>query len=309
MSRKDYYAILEVKKEATADDIKKSYRKLAMQYHPDRNPNDKAAEDKFKDIAEAYETLSDVEKRKNYDNPQQEQQFRSYNWNFNFGGANQFTGSEQRQYRHEEYSPQLDIELQETMSLTDLFTKTTEIKRNYIRTSNANNNPASTSTEIKFNVNLSTIPEKIFYEPFKRRYYVSKVFPKMGSSIDRVVAMVGNKLDLHSYGNLIVNIWIDMPTNVSIVEGIIHHRVPISLHDLLFNEKISVETLTGKKGEIKIKTLKSLSDIQITVPKAGLLNNMLIQGDYVIHFDVSPLDLSKLSEGESDVLKDVLSRI
>lgn len=67
MSKKDYYEILGVEKSASKDDLKKAYRKLAMQYHPDRNPNDKDAEDKFKEAAEAYEILSDDEKRSNYD--------------------------------------------------------------------------------------------------------------------------------------------------------------------------------------------------------------------------------------------------
>ncbi|MDY6785225.1 MAG: DnaJ C-terminal domain-containing protein [Cyanobacteriota bacterium] len=65
---KDYYAILGVKKTASAEDIKKTFRKLALKYHPDRNPGDKAAEARFKEISEAYEVLSDSEKRKKYDN-------------------------------------------------------------------------------------------------------------------------------------------------------------------------------------------------------------------------------------------------
>lgn len=63
----DYYNTLGVAKTASAEEIKKSYRKLAMKYHPDRNPDDKAAEDKFKAAAEAYEVLGDLEKRKIYD--------------------------------------------------------------------------------------------------------------------------------------------------------------------------------------------------------------------------------------------------
>lgn len=66
-SNKDYYAILGVEKSSTAEDIKKAYRKLALQYHPDKNPDNKEAEDKFKEINEAYEILSDTEKRSNYD--------------------------------------------------------------------------------------------------------------------------------------------------------------------------------------------------------------------------------------------------
>jgi len=67
MSKRDYYEVLGVSKNASADEIKKSYRKVAMQYHPDRNPGDKAAEEKFKEAAEAYEILSDTDKKAQYD--------------------------------------------------------------------------------------------------------------------------------------------------------------------------------------------------------------------------------------------------
>lgn len=67
MKYRDYYEILGVKKDATQDQIKKAYRKLAKQYHPDANPGNKKAEEKFKEINEAYEVLGDEEKRKKYD--------------------------------------------------------------------------------------------------------------------------------------------------------------------------------------------------------------------------------------------------
>lgn len=67
MAKRDYYEILEVSKSATADEIKKAYRKLAIKYHPDKNEGDKAAEEKFKEAAEAYEVLSDAQKKQRYD--------------------------------------------------------------------------------------------------------------------------------------------------------------------------------------------------------------------------------------------------
>ena len=67
MEKRDYYEVLGVSKTATADEIKKAYRKKAIQYHPDKNPGDKEAEEKFKEAAEAYDVLSDEQKRQRYD--------------------------------------------------------------------------------------------------------------------------------------------------------------------------------------------------------------------------------------------------
>src|SRR5436309_8916513 len=66
-ARPDYYKILGVGKNASDEEIKKAYRKLARQYHPDRNPGDKQAEERFKEISQAHDILSDSDKRKEYD--------------------------------------------------------------------------------------------------------------------------------------------------------------------------------------------------------------------------------------------------
>ena len=79
--KRDYYEVLGVQKSASEDDIKKAYRKLAKQYHPDLNPGDKNAEAKFKEVNEAYEVLSDSDKRARYD------QFGHAGVDPNFGGG------------------------------------------------------------------------------------------------------------------------------------------------------------------------------------------------------------------------------
>ena len=86
--KKDYYESLGVSKTASADEIKKAYRKLAKQYHPDLNPDNKEAEEKFKEVSEAYEVLSDDTKRRNYDQFGHE----GVNGAGGFGGAGRFGG-------------------------------------------------------------------------------------------------------------------------------------------------------------------------------------------------------------------------
>ena len=67
MAKRDYYETLGISKGASASDIKKAYRKLALKFHPDKNPDDASAEERFKEAAEAYEVLSDPARRKRYD--------------------------------------------------------------------------------------------------------------------------------------------------------------------------------------------------------------------------------------------------
>ena len=85
-NKRDYYEVLGIEKNAGADEIKRAYRKLAGKYHPDRNPGDKSAEEKFKEIGEAYEVLSDSDKRARYD------QFGFQGVDPNFGGGQGFDG-------------------------------------------------------------------------------------------------------------------------------------------------------------------------------------------------------------------------
>jgi len=146
----DYYDILNINKEASSNEIKKAYRKVAMKFHPDKNPNDKQAEEKFKQAAEAYSVLSDDEKRNRYDQMghQQYQQFGSSGQGFSgginvedifnsvFGGGfgDIFGGGDifgRRSNRKNSYDGD-DLKISINLTLEEIFegtTKTIKIKR------------------------------------------------------------------------------------------------------------------------------------------------------------------------------------
>ena len=124
MEEFDYYEILELQRNASGDEIKKAYRKMALKYHPDRNPDDKEAEEMFKKVNEAYQILSDKEKRQIYDT-YGKKGLESSGFGFGdmegsifdifnsvFGGG--FGGFGQRTKKNEKYSRDLGIEVELT---------------------------------------------------------------------------------------------------------------------------------------------------------------------------------------------------
>lgn len=134
MSKQDYYELLGIKKDASDDEIKKAYRKLAVKYHPDKNQGDKQAEEKFKEISEAYEVLSDKQKRARYDQfghagvggteGSPFGGFSSGGFSFDFGGGGledilgsffNFGGGTRRPMRGADYQTQILISFEEAI--------------------------------------------------------------------------------------------------------------------------------------------------------------------------------------------------
>lgn len=153
MDKRDYYEILGVQKNASTDDIKSAYRKMALQFHPDRNPDNKEAEEKFKEAAEAYEVLSDATKRSRYDQFGHQglkmgQDFRAYSdigdifsaFSDIFGGSGIFGdifggGARGRTSRRSMAEQGSDLKIKLPLTLEEISTgteKTIKIKRHII---------------------------------------------------------------------------------------------------------------------------------------------------------------------------------
>lgn len=136
MAKRDYYEVLGVPRDANVKDIKAAYRKLALQYHPDRNPNDKKAEDKFKEATEAYEVLSDEQKRRAYDQMGHaaSDQFGGFNQDINmesfFDIFGDIFGTSQQKRPKKNTGPQPkqghDLTQQISISFKDSFTGTSK---------------------------------------------------------------------------------------------------------------------------------------------------------------------------------------
>src|SRR3989449_3238534 len=109
-SQRDYYQILGVSETATTDEIKKAFRRLAKQYHPDRNPNNPQAADRFKEINEAHDVLSDAEKRKKYDQLRRYGAFAGAGQGYGRGGGGTAPGPDV-DFRSEEHTSELQSRL------------------------------------------------------------------------------------------------------------------------------------------------------------------------------------------------------
>jgi curved DNA-binding protein len=123
---KNFYEILGVQENATADEIKKAYRKLAVQYHPDKNPDDKQAEERFKSIADAYDTLGDEQKRAKYDRQRNFQgQDNLHEFFMNNMFSNGWSGAFDQMFGSDGIKKGADIMAQVTVTMKEAYTGTT----------------------------------------------------------------------------------------------------------------------------------------------------------------------------------------
>jgi DnaJ-class molecular chaperone len=324
----DYYSILGVPQSATDAEIKKAYRKLAVQFHPDKNPGDKAAEERFKQIADAYSILGDIEKRKQYDTPKQSRQ--------SFGGFsfddfvhNQFnsqnfkeqsTRARKTQGRTHSAPPDtkyLDVNTVSQIDLVDaIMGKKVEIvvtrtKINYQGRAGQliSFTKAPEEKEISITFNLRKMGLNIKQEEGK--FFTKVRVAKLGN--EDVVTRQNIWGDLEQtplFGDLYVNVEIVVPEKVTIDEGTIIQRVEIPLYKILNkDEKIRIETIFDKKYDAEINAPKILNDLKFTLSGEGFLSEKGVIGDYLIKFDILTPNLSALNKEEKATFNNLLLNI
>lgn len=319
MSKRDYYEVLGVEKTATQDEIKKSYRKLAMQYHPDKNPDDTTAEEKFKEIAEAFEVLSDTDKRSKYDqighnigNNQSSQ-----------GGFDPFEAfASMFQNRSQTRRPKgSDVVINLNLTLEEMYTGTTKnvkYRKNVVCTTCkgvGGENKLSCTTcggSGVINHEIKT-PQGIFVNRSRcsscngAGYSVTKLCDKCHGTcyeqqeiiktidipvgVDEGMAVVlskeGNTAISGDNGDLIIQL-IQVPHNKFIRQGNdLRMHLKLRYDQLVLGDKVEIDTIDGKKIKITINQLTKPSTI-LKVPKKGMPMNQSSSnyGDLLIVIDL-----------------------
>ena len=324
----DYYSILGIPQTATDTEIKKAYRKLAVQFHPDKNPGDKSAEERFKQIADAYSILGDPEKRKKHDAPKNSRQ--------NMGGFsfdefmnNQFSSQNFKEQSNRARTTQgkthqgmpdtkyLDITLQSSIDLTDaVLGKKIEIsvtrkKINYSGRAGQLISFTKDSEEKEISITFNLRKMGLTIKKEEEKYFTRIRVAKLGD--EDVITRQNIWGDLEQtplFGDLYIDVEINMSESVAIDEGTIVQRVEIPLYKILNkDEKIRIETIFNKKYDAEINAPKILNDLKFTLPGEGYLNEKGVLGDYLIKFDILAPNLNELSREEKSTFNNLLINI
>lgn len=261
MEYKDYYKILGIDKNASQDEIKKAYRKLALKYHPDRNPDDKVAEEKFKEATEANEVLSDPEKRKKYDTL-------GSNWkqyeNAGFGQGNPFGGSGDQGRRTYQYHGDFEDVFNNLGGFSDFFNNFFGGRsgggfnsnfRQANRQRASHSAPKGASVEATLDISL--------YEAFHgSEKYISVNGKRIKIKIPKG-AGDGKKLRLKNQGqpssmggekgDLIITLKISDDTTYERDGNDIYQNLDVDLKTAILGGEKTITTIDGKKINIKIK--------------------------------------------------------
>jgi DnaJ-class molecular chaperone len=315
----NYYKILEVSSTATTEDIKKSYRRLSKKYHPDINSGDKKAEDKFKQVAEAYSVIGDPVKRSKYDDTLNGPKFNTSmfeEWvNDMSNGFKEtsykrsgFAGSRFGQTRsNTEY---LNINITKEIDIKDLV-KSDPIEISYEKSEVS---PDMKQSRITKTLNLKINLREKYIGIWKKdgSYYITIKLSKMGNEdVTRITNVISGRSETSVLiGDLSINIKILINNDRIILDdGDIIHEVDTTLDKVLFkNEKIRIDTIFDKSYNAEINSPKYLNKLSFNIKNMGFVKKNGLLGNYIIKFNVETPDVSKLTKNEINVLKNITTK-
>lgn len=280
---KNHYTTLGVSESATLDDIKKAYRKLALQYHPDRNPGDKKAEDKFKEITEAYEILSDENKKGSYD------------YDRRTGGTSSSGGFDFNDMDMDDILRQFNMKWRGANGFEEFF-KASNASGKYGQ--GAKSTPAK-GTDIKIEIPL-TIEESVMGKEVEMEFYrieggdntrrTLKVNIKPGIQSGEAISIKkeGNR-DGVVPGDLIIKISIKEHKFLKREGDVIDVVIPVTVPQALFGAELTVPSPIPKKSVMFTIPARMKSGFSVSVPMDGGKNYKFIYRiTFVIALPVNP---------------------
>jgi curved DNA-binding protein len=297
MEFKDYYKILGVDKNATQEEIKKAYRKLAMKYHPDRNPGDKSAEEKFKEITEANEVLSDPEKRKKYDTL-------GANWKqYEYAGRGfddfftQFGRSARNRGTDFEFTTDFGDLFGNFGGFSDFFESFFGGKSKKTKSNFDFNSSKSSAIDIEADLNISL--EEAFNGterqiPVDGKKIKIKINPgiKDGQKL-RLKGLGRSKVSGGNKGDLYLNIHILKHPFYEIKDDNLYYNLDIDLYTAVLGGKETIRTLDGKKVSINIPEGTESEKI-LRLKNLGMIKENGMRGDLFVKIHITiPKNLSE----------------
>jgi DnaJ-class molecular chaperone len=314
---KDYYRVLGVNTSATQSEIKDAYRKLALKYHPDRNQGNKEAEEKFKEVAEAYEVLSRAKNQNDFS-----YDFKDFNefresFNDSFRKKKKGTNAQHRTYSPPPDPAYLNINLTYEIQFSELCKGTTvkvEYRRTRLEYLNTNGNRVNykkieEEKELKVDLNFRSKYFKIENEG--PDYLIKFTIPKLGNEdiidfkniMDEYEQIVLN-------GDVLVKIRIKGEEFYHLEDNNIIQIIQIPLYKILKSgEKIRIETKLDKKYDAEIHLPNTFSNLKFVIKDQGILDEQKRVGDYIIRFEVLSPKLDKLKKSERDQFLNLLKEI
>jgi len=312
---KDYYKILGVSNSDDIATIKKAYRKLALKYHPDKNPGNDAAESKFKEVADAYDTIGDAKKKEIYDSSRirsnRNNKSSFDDWVNDFGRAN--TGFGRDRNRGSDYfdkgkfkmpsTDHLDINKEIKVNLKDAIIGN-PVEVSYDRWTVGGDFKKSKKEKI---LNIHLALRKKFLKPTKNGndYIINIKLDKLGSEdIYQRTNIWGDPEMIMISGDFKLVIKLIMPDDVEIEDGDIIQYINVPLSKTLFKgEKIRITTILDKTYDAEISEPNKINDLKFNISGQGIVGQAGVIGNYIIRFNIIPPDLSKVSKSNLDIIK------
>lgn len=337
--KRDYYEILGVDKSASNNDIKKAYRKLALQYHPDKNPDDKSAEDKFKEISEAYEILFNSDKRSNYDKYGHDGPQMSGGFNMNMDDImaqfrNHFSGGFGRHSMSVKRGNDLRINI--SLSLEEIFNGVSKkFKYNrLVKCDNCNNQGGHGHTQcstcqgqgrlyqtIQSNFGimqqLTDCPDCEGGYTYETQCQICKGngVKEEETTVDIDVPYgikhgdmfqmndMGHAVRDGEYGRLIIVITELNHKDMIRVGNDIRQKLKLLYHDIVLGSKIDIETIDKKTIRVAVPELSKVGDNLRIKNKGMRITNTDSRGDLILELDIDMP--TEISDEEKEILENL----